>query len=139
VIALERSGEGFRLVQVSDFFYILEDVSGKSRVQQHMKKDVEAGEELYDIIEKIDELGYGDGIEFALAARYFKFIKGTPMSIIEIRRIKETWRVIAYWDRGRERIVLLDAFKAHANKPMNKMLRQVIPLAREAERLLEGY
>ena len=52
MIALERSGEGFRLVQVSDFFYILEDVSGKSRVQQHMKKDVEAGEELYDIIEK---------------------------------------------------------------------------------------
>ena len=132
--------EDWQLKQISDFFYLLVDgngATGKDILQKRFKKETNALSALYDLIEKIDELGYDDGINFAFNTNRFDTIKGTKLSLIEIRRFGKTWRVITYWSKKKKALVMLDAFEAHKGKRMDEMLKQVDPLVRQAIRLME--
>lgn len=132
--------EDWQLKQIADFFYLLvdgSDVAGKDILQKRFKKETNTLSALYDLIEKIDELGYDDGIDFAFNTNRFDTIKGTKLSLIEIRRFGKTWRVITYWNKKKKMLVMLDAFEAHKHKDMNEMLKQVGPLAQHAIRLIE--
>mgnify|MGYP004550418481 FL=1 len=132
--------EDWQLKQISDFFYLLVDgngATGKDILQKRFKKETNALSALYDLIEKIDELGYDDGINFAFNTNRFNTIKGTKLSLIEIRRFGKTWRVITYWSKKKKALVMLDAFEAHKRKRMDEMLKQVDPLVRQAIRLME--
>ena len=132
--------EDWQLKQISDFFYLLVDgngATGKDILQKRFKKETNALSALYDLIEKIDELGYDDGINFAFNTNRFDTIKGTKLSLIEIRRFGKTWRVITYWSKKKKALVMLDAFEAHKRKRMDEMLKQVDPLVRQAIRLIE--
>ena len=132
--------EDWQLKQISDFFYLLVDgngATGKDILQKRFKKETNALSALYDLIEKIDELGYDDGINFAFNTNRFDTIKGTKLSLIEIRRFGKTWRVITYWSKKKKALAMLDAFEAHKRKRMDEMLKQVDPLVRQAIRLIE--
>ena len=132
--------EDWQLKQISDFFYLLVDengATGKDILQKRFKKETNALSALYDLIEKIDELGYDDGINFAFNTNRFNTIKGTKLSLIEIRRFGKTWRVITYWSKKKKALVMLDAFEAHKRKRMDEMLKQVDSLVRQAIRLME--
>ena len=131
----------FCLKRLSDCFYVLignEGVYETGFVGKRLKKEPEVLGALYDLIEKIDVLGYRDGVDFAFASKRFDAIRGTNLTIVEIRRIGKTWRVLCYWDRPRRALVLLDAFEAHRHKKMDVVLRQLAPLVREAARLIEA-
>ena len=123
--------EDWQLKQIADFFYLLVDGSDATG------KDINTLSALYDLIEKIDELGYDDGIDFAFNTNRFDTIKGTKLSLIEIRRFGKTWRVITYWSKKKKMLVMLDVFEAHKHKDMNEMLKQVGPLVQHAIRLIE--
>lgn len=132
--------DSWQLKQIADFFYLLVDgdeASGKDVLQKRFKKDMGALSALYDLIERIDELGYELGTEFAFNTNRFDTIKGTKLSLIEIRRFGKTWRVLTYWSKKRRAFVMLDAFEAHKRKSMNDMLKQVEPLVTHAARLVE--
>lgn len=132
--------EAWELEQIADFFYLLvdgNDVTGKNILQKRFKKELNALDALYDLIEKIDELGYDDGIDFAFNTNRFDTIKGTKLSLIEIRRFGKTWRVVTYWSKKKRALVMLDAFEAHRHKSMNEMLKQIEPLAQQAIRLIK--
>ena len=89
--------EDWQLKQIADFFYLLvdgSDAAGKDILQKRFKKETNTLSALYDLIEKIDELGYDNGIDFAFNTNRFDTIKGTKLSLIEIRRFGKTWRVI---------------------------------------------
>lgn len=135
--------DNWRLEQISDFFYLLvdgNDRSGKNILQKRFKKELDALNALYDLIEKVDELGYRDGIDFAFNTNRFDTIRGTRLSLIEIREIRrfnKTWRVITYWSKRKKAFVMLDAFEAHRSKDMSEMLKQVKPLAKRAVELIE--
>lgn len=132
--------DSWQLKQIADFFYLLVDgdeASGKDVLQKRLKKDMGALSALYDLIERIDELGYELGTEFAFNTNRFDTIKGTKLSLIEIRRFGKTWRVLTYWSKKRRAFVMLDAFEAHKRKSMNDMLKQVEPLVTHAARLVE--
>ena len=105
-------------------------------LQKRFKKEINTLNALYDLIEKIDELGYDNGIDFAFNTNRFDTIKGTKLSLIEIRRFGKTWRVITYWSKKKKMLVMLDAFESHKHKDMNEMLKQVGPLAQHAIRLI---
>lgn len=131
--------EDWQLEQIADFFYLLvdrNDATGKNILQKRFKKELSVLNALYDLIEKIDELGYSNGVDFAFNTKRFDTIKGTKLSLIEIRRFGKTWRVITYWCRKKKSFVVLDAFEAHKHKSMNEILKQVEPLARQAIRLI---
>ena len=132
--------DSWQLKQIADFFYLLVDgdeVSGKDVLPKRFKKDMGALSALYDLIERIDELGYELGTEFAFNTNRFDTVKGTKLSLIEIRRFGKTWRVLTYWSKKRRAFVMLDAFEAHKHKSMNDMLKQVEPLVTHAARLVE--
>lgn len=131
--------EDWQLKQIADFFYLLvngSDTTGKDILQKRFKKETNTLSALYDLIEKIDELGYDNGIDFAFNTNRFDTIKGTKLSLIEIRRFGKTWRVITYWSKKKKMLVMLDAFESHKHKDMNEMLKQVGPLAQHAIRLI---
>ena len=131
--------EDWQLKQIADFFYLLvdgSDATGKDILQKRFKKETNTLSALYDLIEKIDELGYDNGIDFAFNTNRFDTIKGTKLSLIEIRRFGKTWRVITYWSKKKKMLVMLDAFESHKHKDMNEMLKQVGPLAQHAIRLI---
>lgn len=133
------AGDNWRLEQTSDFFYLLvdgDDRSGKNILQKRFKKELDALNALYDLIEKVDELGYRDGIDFAFNTNRFDTIKGTRLNLIEIRRFNKTWRVITYWSKRKKALVMLDAFEAHRSKDMNEMLKQVKPLVKRTVELM---
>ena len=80
---------GWRLKQIADFFYLLVnegDVSEKNILQKRFKKDLNALSALYDLIERVDGLGYELGVDFAFSTNRFDTIKNTKLSLIEIRR-----------------------------------------------------
>ena len=132
--------EEWQLKQISDFFYLLfdgHDAMGKDVLQKRFKKDLNTLGALYDLIAKLDELGYDDGVDFAFNTNRFDTIKGTKLSLIEIRRFGKTWRVITYWSKKNKAVVMLDAFEAHKHKDMSEMLKQAEPLAQQAIRLIE--
>lgn len=131
--------DGWYLKQYADFVYLLVDgkeFTGKDILQKRFKKDQNAFVALLNLIEKIDELDYDDGIEFAFSSNRFDTIKGTNLSLIEIRRFNKTWRVITYWSESKKCLVMLDAFEAHKLKTMGEMIRKVEPLAKRAILLL---
>lgn len=131
--------EDWQLKQIADFFYLLvngSDATRKDILQKRFKKEINTLNALYDLIEKIDELGYDNGIDFAFNTNRFDTIKGTKLSLIEIRRFGKTWRVITYWSKKKKMLVMLDAFESHKHKDMNEMLKQVGPLAQHAIRLI---
>ena len=131
--------EDWQLKQIADFFYLLvngSDTTGKDILQKRFKKETNTLSALYDLIEKIDELGYDNGIDFAFNTNRFDTIKGTKLSLIEIRRFGKTWRVITYWSKKKKMLVMLDAFESHKHRDMNEMLKQVGPLAQHAIRLI---
>lgn len=134
------TSDRWQLKQIADFFYLLvdnDDESGKDILQKRFKKDKAAHESLLNLIEKIDEMGYTNGVEFAFASKRFDTIKGTSLSLIEIRRFDKTWRVITYLSKKRQKLVMLDAFEAHKHISMEKKIEQIKPLAEHAMRLLE--
>ena len=134
-------GEGnWRLEQIADFFYLLVnegDASEKNILQKRFKKNLNALSALYDLIERIDGLGYELGVDFAFGTNRFAMVRNTKLSLIEIRRFGKTWRVITYWSKKQRAFVMLDDFESHKHKTMNEMLKQVEPLAQEAIRLIE--
>lgn len=83
-------GEGnWRLEQIADFFYLLVnegDASEKNILQKRFKKDLNALSALYDLIERIDGLGYELGVDFAFGTNRFAMVRNTKLSLIEIRR-----------------------------------------------------
>lgn len=51
----------WQLKQIADFFYLLVDgseSSGKDVLQKRFKKDLASLSALYDLIERVDKLGY---------------------------------------------------------------------------------
>lgn len=85
--------EEWQLKQIADFFYLLfegHDAKGKDVLQKRFKKDLNTLGALYDLIAKLDELGYDDGVDFAFNTNRFDTIKGTKLSLIEIRRFGKT-------------------------------------------------
>lgn len=130
----------WQLKQIADFFYLLVDgseSSGKDVLQKRFKKDLASLSALYDLIERVDKLGYELGTKFAFNTNRFDTIKNTKLSLIEIRRFGKRWRVLTYWSKKRRAFVMLDAFEAHRHKSMNDMLKQVEPLVTHAVRLVE--
>ena len=54
------TSDRWQLKQIADFFYLLvdnDDESGKDILQKRFKKDKAAHESLFNLIEKIDEMG----------------------------------------------------------------------------------
>lgn len=128
--------EDWYLKPISSFVFLLDNRSyQKNILQKRFKKDRDGQISLYLLIEKIDSFGYEAGINFAFAAEHFKWIKGTKLHLLEIRKFHKLWRVITYLDEERKRLIMLDAFEAHNSKPMNKMIDQVSQLAKIAEEL----
>lgn len=131
-------GGDWWLEPIADFFYLLRERGElKSALQKRFKKDPNALQELFAIIERIDEMGYDDGVEFAFDCKYMDTVRNDEaLKLIEIRVKKRLWRVITYWDRGGKRFVMIDAFEAHKHKSMGDMVKQVKPKVAIAKRLL---
>lgn len=134
------SGGDWWLEPIADFIYLLHECNGeKTILQKRFKKDPNALIELFQIIEKIDELGYEDGVDFAFTAGYMDTVKsGDALSLIEIRVKKQLWRVISYWDREKKLFVMLDAFEHHKHKRMTDFVRKIKPELEAAKELLKG-
>ena len=131
--------DSWKLQQISDFVYLLRE-TGESRtiLQQRFKKDQPALRMLYKFIEKMDELGYEDGIEFAFSSHRLDTIRNHGgLGLIEIR-IKDTlWRVFTHWSKSKKVLVMLDAYKAHQHTTVEEEAKLVLPRARQAKKLVE--
>lgn len=128
------------LKEVSDFFYLLidlTDTSGKDILQRRFKKAPDALDDLYSLIEQIDSFGYKEGIEFAFKTSHFDTIKSSIPGLIEIRKFSGTWRVLTYHDLTRKKLVMLDAFEAHKNKSTGAAAKSVGSKVAITIRLLE--
>lgn len=127
------------LQELSSFIYLLcKRNEARTILQRRFKKDQPALSMLFKTIEKIDELGYEDGVTFAFDSHRMDTIRGHgEYGLIEIR-IKDTlWRVIAYWSKAQHLFVILDAFEAHRHKSMDEEVKLVLPRARQAKKLVE--
>lgn len=132
--------EKWELKRISEFFYLLVDVSdpsGKDILQKRFKKDPDVIAELYSLVIEIDDLGYEEGVEFAFSSSRFDTIKGSSKNLIEIRRFSGVWRVLTYHDKKRKKPVMLDAFKAHKHVSTLKAARRVESKMETAKKLLE--
>lgn len=127
------------LEPIADFVFLLaREAEAKSILQRRFKKDRTALAELFDIIEKVDGFGYEDGIRFAFDCRYMEPVSARGgLGLVEIRVKRTLWRVVAYHDRRRKKLVILDAFEAHRHKTMGQLVEQVEPRRATAIRLLE--
>lgn len=68
--------DSWELQQISDFIYLLcETGETKNILQRRFKKDPTALKMLYKLIEKLDELGYEDGIQFAFKSHRIDTIR----------------------------------------------------------------
>ena len=107
--------EKCELKRISEFFYLLVDASdpsGKDILQKRFKKEPNALDQLYLLIERIGKLGYMNGVDYAFRTSLFDTIKGPIKSLIEIRKFSDPWRVLTYNDSKRKKHVMLDAFQA---------------------------
>lgn len=109
-----------KLERVADFTYVFDLPFFRKR----FKKDSKAMALLFELIEKIDGMGYDVGVSFAFRAHYFDTIKRTNLSLIEVRRFKGTWRVLSYLNSSAQRIVLIDAFQSHKHKRIFEKLKE---------------
>ena len=132
-------GGDWRLEPVADFIFLLsEKDESKNILRKRFKKDANALTELFQIIEKIDELGYDNGTEFAFSHQYMDTVKGNgALGLIEIRVKKKLWRVITYWDQDKKLFVMLDAFEAHKHKTMTNIVKLVKPRLEIVKELLK--
>lgn len=133
------NNEGWYLKPISSFIYLLDKHSRQNQniLQKRFKKDESGLIDLFLLINQIDSFGYDKGIEFAFATERFKWIKGTKLHVLEIRKFHKTWRVITYLDKTRKKLIMLDAFEAHKSKPMNKKLDEISPLVDITKKLLK--
>lgn len=119
--------EEWYLSRVSDFMLLLcKRDETRNVLSRRLKKEPEELSKLYLLIEKLDKMGYANGIDFAFATHRIDTIKEDKhLGLIELRVDKSLWRVICYWDKKRECIVILDAFKAHQHKRMSEIVASV--------------
>ena len=125
--------------QIADFIYLLrEDGESKDILQRRFKKDTDALKILLLLIGKLDEMGYHAGIDFAFSTHRMDYVKADgDLSLIEIRVDKTLWRVITYWNRNKEKLVMLDAFEHHKHRSMSEMVNMVKERLEAARELLE--
>lgn len=109
---------------VSDMFGMLVDNCGRSPLEKAFKKDSGVKAALFETVKAIESFNYEEGVKFAFDTKRFKTVKRPHLSLIEIRKLKNTWRVLTYWDRGRKKFVMLNAFEAHKNKTLNKFVNE---------------
>lgn len=131
--------DSWELQQISDFVYLLRKAGESKTILQHrFKKDQAALRILYELIEKLDELGYEDGISFGFGSHRLDTIRNHgDLGLIEIR-VKDTlWRVFTHWSRRKKVLVILDAYKAHRHTTTEKEAKLVLPRARQAKKLVE--
>ena len=130
---------GWVLQPISSFVYLLHNRRDRQTIlQQRFKKNASALKMLYKTIEKVDELGYDLGVEFAFQSHRFDTIRNHGnYSLIEIR-VKDTlWRAITYWSKPKRLFVILDAFEAHKHQSLEEKVKQIAPLAQRAKELTE--
>ena len=126
--------EKCELKRISEFFYLLVDASdpsGKDILQKRFKKEPNALDQLYLLIERIGKLGYMNGVDYAFRTSLFDTIKGPIKSLIE------PWRVLTYNDSKRKKHVMLDAFQAHKHVSTLKAAQRVESKMETAKKLLE--
>lgn len=132
--------EKWELKRISEFFYLLVDASdpsGKDILQKRFKKEPNAQDQLYLLIERIGKLGYMNGVDYAFRTSLFDTIKGPIKSLIEIRKFSDSWRVLTYNDSKRKKLVMLDAFQAHKHVSTLKAAQRVESKMETAKKLLE--
>ena len=129
----------FFLMPIGDFISLLcEKGEDKNMLQKRFKKDAASLSTLYEIIKKVDELGYKEGMDFAYNAHYIAPIAAHGnLSLIEIRVRNELWRVLAYHSLQRKHLVMLDAFENHKGVTMNEMVERVKQKRSIAKELLK--
>ena len=119
--------EDWSLQPIADFVFLLVRKNDTRNIlHKRFKKDQPALAELYNVIARIDEFGYEEGLEFAFAHDYMDTVRASGnMCLVEIRVKRTLWRVITYHAEDRKKLVMLDAFKAHEHKTMEDMVKQV--------------
>lgn len=127
------------LQPIGDFISLLCDADEmKTILQKRFKKDPDALSTLFEIIEKIDEMGYQDGMNFARSACYIASIQTHGnLSLIEIRIRDCLWRVVTYHSIQKKHLVMLDAFENHRGITMNEMIKRIEAKVPVVRRLLE--
>ena len=133
-------GEAWDLLAIGDFIYLLDcrNSSEATILQRRFKKDRVALEILYDLLERLDGLGFEGALSFGLQTKRLKPISNNKhLQLIEIRVGKTLWRVITVVDRKHKALVMIDAFQHHKKKTMNQMVNESESRIRAALRLLE--
>ena len=116
------------LKPISDFFFLLDRRSNngiKNILTKRFKKNEDAIGNLLSLIGEIDSLGYEDGLDFAFKTERIKTIKNQKLSLIEIRKFYEKWRIITYFDKDNKRFIMIDAFNAHNGKDLDKKVKEI--------------
>lgn len=126
----------YYLEPYSDFIFLLRRTGeSKSILQKRFKRHHNELRTLFDILGKIDELGYADGMEMAFDFRYTTPIRGyRNLNLIEIRVRDGLWRVITYDSKKLEKLVMLDAFENHRSTTMEDMVERTkdkVPIVKE--------
>lgn len=117
----------WRLDEIGDFIYLLNCYAPneKNVLQRRFKKDMKALNKLYDLLEKLDELGFDDAMSFGQSTHYIGPIANNKhLTLIEIRVKSTLWRVVTYVDFGKKVLVMLDAFEHHKSKTMNSIVNE---------------
>ena len=130
----------WRLDEIGDFIFLLNcyGPNEKNVLQRRFKKDRKALNKLYDLLEKLDELGFDDAMSFGQSAHYIGTIANNKhLTLIEIRVKLTLWRVVTYVDYGRKVLVMLDAFEHHKSKTMNAVVNANEQNVKRAIELLE--
>ena len=97
----------WRLDEIGDFIFLLNcyGPNEKNVLQRRFKKDRKALNKLYDLLEKLDELGFDDAMSFGQSAHYIGTIANNKhLTLIEIRVKSTLWRVSSdlcrLWEEG---------------------------------------
>ena len=127
------------LKKFGDFIYLLNCYAEgeKDVLQRRFKKDGDAKQMLYDLIDALDGLGFDKALEYGRTMRRIKTISNSKhLSLIELRVGSTLWRVVTYVDYERKAFVMIDAFQHHKAKKMNDVVEQNEANIRRAMELL---
>ena len=69
-------------------------------------------------------------------SQYQYSIKGPIKDLIEIRKIRSTWRVLTYNAKAQKKLVMLDAFESHKHTSTLKAAQRVKPKAKIVKDIL---
>ena len=125
--------------KIAHFFFLLvnaTDTSGKNILEKRFKKDPDALKKLLFLIDGIGSLGYEQGVKYAFSVSIFDTIKGPIKDLIEIRKIRSTWRVLTYNAKAQKKLVMLDAFESHKHTSTLKSAQRVKPKAKIVKDIL---